>query len=97
MFSNNQISVRFRKLHPNQGTLETIQSELERFQARLPKKSVLKVDFTAQSDFVHATLKIFSPAGELFTSATSQSITQACHELIRHVGRKVQRIKTRRR
>lgn len=96
MLSSNQISIRFRQLHPSANTIAAIHNELENFKSRLPKKAVIRADFTGQNNLVKATLKVFSPAGELFTSATSQSLTTACHELIHHLARRAQKMKSKR-
>lgn len=99
MFSkslNNQISIRFRHLHPSESTIAAIQNELDIFRERLPKKAVIRADFAGQNKLVKATLKVFSPGGQLFTTATSQSLTAACHQLVHHLARKVEKIKSKR-
>ena len=96
MILNNQISIFFRHLHPSAHTIAAIHNELENFKERLPKKAVIRADFTGQNKLVKAKLKVFSPAGQLFTTATSQSLSTACHELIHHLGRRAQKMKSKR-
>ena len=93
---HNEISIRFRHLHPSANTIASIYNELEEFKERLPKKAIIRADFTGQNKFVKATLKVFSPAGQLFTTASHPSLTVACHELINHLGRRAQKMRSKR-
>lgn len=93
---DNKISVRFTHIHPSDHSMDFIRQELSYFQEKLPQKSVLQVAFTKKNDLVKATLSVFSPAGKLFTTATSNSIRDACLQVVHHLARKAEKIKNRR-
>jgi ribosome-associated translation inhibitor RaiA len=94
--NDKKISVRFTHIHPSDHSVDFIRQELSHFQEKLPQKSVLQVAFTKRNDLVKATLQVFSPAGKLFTTATSNSIRDACLQAVHHLARKAEKIKNRR-
>lgn len=93
---DDNISVRFTHLHPSDHSIDYIRQELSGFKHMLPEKSVLHAVFTAQKDSVKATLKVLTPAGQLFTAANGQSIPEACRLLVNHLYRRADRWKKRR-
>ena len=94
--NNDNISVRFTHLHPTDHSVDYVRQELSGFKHMLPEKSVLHAVFTAQKDSVKATLKVLTPAGQLFTAANGQSIAEACRLLVNHLSRRADRWKKRR-
>lgn len=94
--NNDNISVRFTHLHPSDHSIDYVRHELSGFKDMLPEKSVIQAVFSRQKDSVKATLKVFTPAGGLFTTASGQSIAEVCRQLVNHLSRRADRWKKRR-
>lgn len=94
--NSDNISVRFTHLHPSDHSIDYVRQELSGFKDMLPEKSVVQAAFTRQKDSVKATLKVFTPAGGLFTTASGQSIADVCRQLVNHLSRRADRWKKRR-